>query len=401
MKSFILILTFTIFFVGCAKQAPVVLDNTSKVNISNENNSSSSIKRVEPVTETNVVVEKEYTTFAAMPKTKLIKSSFKDLPDWETENYKTAIDSFVNSCKSKKTKKIYKDLCKGAMNTLDPESFLKQEFIPYKITRPGKKEHGLLTGYYEPRLNGSREKKGKFIYPIYETPNDMFVVDLGKQYPELKNYRLRGRVENNKLIPYYERKEATKKSLDANVICYTDSKIDLFFLEVQGSGRVKLDNGETMFIGYDNQNGHKYKSIGKYLVKIGAIPMKNVSLQSIREWFNKNPHRVDEVLNYNKSMVFFKEKEQPATGSLGLELTPERSIAVDNRYIPLGSMLYLSADMKDECVNKVVMAEDTGGAIKGSVRADMFLGYGKKARAIAGKLKAPLKLWILLPKKGI
>jgi membrane-bound lytic murein transglycosylase A len=126
--------------------------------------------------------------------------------------------------------------------------------------------------------------------------------------------------------------------------------------------------------------------------------MEKISLQTIRTWFKENPSRVDEVLNYNKSMVFFRQKETAASGSLGVVLTPKRSIAVDRNYIPLGSMLYLSADTKKESVNRVVMAQDTGGAIKGCVRADMFLGYGEEAAEIAGELKAPLKLWILLPK---
>lgn len=161
---------------------------------------------------------------------------------------------------------------------------------------------------------------------------------------------------------------------------------------------MSLTNGETIFIGYDNQNGHNYRAIGRYLVEIGALDIDNVSLQSIRAWLKNNPSRVDEVLNYNDSVVYFREKENPAVGSLGLPLTPERSIAVDRRYIPLGSMLYLSAKVKDKSVNKIVLAQDTGGAIKGEIRADLFLGHGEEAMSIAGRLKSPLKLWILLPK---
>ena len=160
-----------------------------------------------------------------------------------------------------------------------------------------------------------------------------------------------------------------------------------------------FENKKTIFIGYDNQNGYPYNSIGRYLADIGAIPLKDISLQSIKGWLEKNPSKIDEVLNYNKSMVFFRQKEQAASGSLGVTLTPKRSIAVDRRYIPLGSMLYLSAKTDEVDFNHIVMAQDTGGAIKGSVRADIFLGYGEEAKEIAGKLKAPLKLWILLPKE--
>lgn len=337
-------------------------------------------------------------TFANMPKTELIESSFDELPNWNSEDYSKALDSFINSCKTSKTKDMYKDLCTEAIDVKDPREFLTSKFMPYMIKSSQNATEGLLTGYYEPELKGSLEKKEPYIYPIYKTPKDLLVVDLGEQYPELKNYRLRGRVEGNRVVPYYEREDVNGRALDAEIICYTDSKIDLFFLEVQGSGRVTLENKETIFIGYDNQNGYKYSSIGKYLVSKNEIPLEDISLQSIKAWLEGNPSRIDEVLNFNKSMVFFKERTKAASGSLGVVLTPIRSIAVDRRYIPLGSMLYLSAQMKDSSLNHIVMAQDTGGAIKGCLRADIFCGYGEEAKEMAGELKAPLKLWILLPK---
>ncbi|MDQ7062116.1 MAG: MltA domain-containing protein [Sulfurimonas sp.] len=242
------------------------------------------------------------------------------------------------------------------------------------------------------------KKTKKYKYPIHETPQDLIIVDLSSIYPKLKNYRLRGKIEGNKLVPYDTRKQSSSKHVPSKIIAYTDSKIDLFFLEIQGSGRVQLDDGKTLYIGYDNQNGHRYRAIGRYLVKIGALKLKNVSLQSIRSWLDKHPSRVNEVLNYNKSVVYFKERENPASGSLGLCLTATRSIAVDRRYIPLGSMLYLNAQIQEEQVSKIVLAQDTGGAIKGAIRADMFLGCGSESREKAGKLKSPLELWILLPK---
>lgn len=336
--------------------------------------------------------------FNDLPQTRLIKSDFNQLPNWSEENYKLALESFVNSCRSSKTQNIYQQLCKQATDSQDPKDFLQSEFIPYEIKKEAGINDGILTGYYEPELKGSLLKTSKFKYPIYETPDDLINVDLSSIYPELKNYRLRGRLQGNKLIPYYTRKEESLRPVNARIICYTDSKVDLFFLEIQGSGRVTLQDGQTIFVGYDNQNGHAYRSIGKYLVQIKAFKSEQVSLQSIKDWLIQHPERMDEVLNYNKSLVYFRKKAQAASGALGLCLTPKRSIAVDRRYIPLGSMLYLSAKIKNENVSKVVMAEDTGGAIKGAVRADFFTGYGEEARDIASGLKSPLKLWILLPK---
>ena len=336
--------------------------------------------------------------FTKLPNTYLIKSSFNELPDFDDENYAEVLEQFISNCTTIKAKRLYGKLCKHTDKITDVKEFLTNSFSPYILSDKEAKQEGLLTGYYEPQLYASLTKSKKYRYPLYETPKDLIIVDLSSIYPALKRYRLRGKIEGNRLVPYDTRAQSKKGDVDADIICYCDSKIDRFFLEIQGSGRIKLDDNSTMFIGYDNQNGHKYRAIGRYLVKIGALELKNVSLQSIKAWLVNNPKRVDEVLNYNNSLVYFKQRKQSATGALGLELTPKRSIAVDRKYVPLGSMLYLSTNINEEKISRVVFAQDTGGAIKGSVRADLFLGAGDKALDIAGKLKSPLKLWILLPK---
>ena len=382
MKTIILITLTLLLFVGCSKEPKPTMEipDLPVCDVAEDENTTSSI------------LSKH------LPKTYLIESDFDELPNWHEENYDEALSNFINSCKTRKTKKLYSDICTKAKKVIDAKRFIQNQFAPYKInTKNGKKE-GLLTGYYEPSINGSLVRTNKYKYPIYTTPKDLITVDLSSIYPHLKNYRLRGKLVGNKLIPYDTRKESGSRSSKSAVICYTDSKIDLFFLEIQGSGRVTLRDGEVMYLGYDNQNGHRYRAIGKYLVKIGALKLKDVSLQTIRAWLDKNPSRVDEVLHYNNSVVYFAQRKNPASGALGLCLTPERSIAVDRRYIPLGSMLYLNADIQDEEVSKIVLAQDTGGAIKGAIRADMFLGFGDKAMNTAGELKSPLKLWILLPK---
>ncbi|MBU1658934.1 murein transglycosylase A [bacterium] len=382
MKSIIYIFIILVSFWGCSIEPKIgKVENIADKNISTQRVSAAKI------------------LFDDLPKTYLLKNEFEQLPNWEQENYLFALNSFIESCRSKNTQILYKDLCEEAKYTPDAKEFLQNRFKPYLINTEDGNDKGLLTGYYEPRLRGSLTKKESYIYPIYKTPDDLIVVDLGSIYPKLKDYRLRGRLEGNKLVPYYTRKETKSSHINADVICYTDSKIDRFFLEIQGSGRVELDNGETIFIGYANQNGHAYRAIGKYLVLQNEMKIEDVSLQNIKAWLYKNPSRIDEVLNYNKSVVYFKQKEHSATGSLGIRLTAKRSIAVDRRYIPLGSMLYLNASFKEREMNSIVLAQDTGGAIVGAIRADLFLGYGEEAMHIAGELKAPLKLWILLPKE--
>ena len=358
MKTILMFMIVTIFFFGCSKE-PKILKKS-------------------------------------MPNTYLLESSFTTLPNWDSENYREALNSFIHSCKTKRTKKIYSELCQKAEATLNAKSFLELNFTPYIISSKESKSDGLLTGYYEPELKGSMTKTPHYKYPLFATPSDLITVDLSSIYPELRNYRLRGKIEGNRVVPYDARGESGSNSSSA--ICYVDSKIDLFFLEIQGSGRVILESGETLFVGYANQNGQKYRAIGRYLVKIGALELKDVSLQSIRAWLDAHPKRVDEVLNYNKSLVYFQVRKRAASGALGLELTPNRSIAVDRKYIPLGSMLYLNSKIANKNISRLVMAEDTGGAIKGAVRADMFLGFTREARNIAGELKSPLKLWIMLPK---
>jgi len=332
-----------------------------------------------------------------MPETYLLKTTFDELPSWKDENYQEALSSFINSCRSKKTRKIYNNLCERAKDTQDAQKFLETAFTPYTIFAKEGENSGLLTGYYEPELRGSLVKTEVYKYPLYATPSDLIVVDLSSIYPKLKDYRLRGKLEGNRVVPYAKRGEEVLSQ--SEIICYVDSKIDLFFLEIQGSGRVTLENEETLFIGYDNQNGHKYRAIGRYLVEIDAIKLEDVSLQSIRAWLEANPSRVDEVLNYNESLVYFKQRKHAASGSLGLELRAFRSIAVDRKYIPLGSMVYLNSKIDEKKISTIVQAQDTGGAIKGAIRADIFLGFGVNAMSSAGKLNSSLQLWVLLPKK--
>ncbi len=308
-------------------------------------------------------------------------------------NFNEVMLLLQKECHIKKVQKLYGTLCKKAAKNQDAKTFIKKNFKLYKI-EDEKREEGLLSGYYEASLYGSMTKHFPFLYPVYSEPDDLVTVELSSVYPKLKSYRLRGRLVDKKVLPYYTRAEMSKSK--ANPICYVDDEVARFFLEVQGSGRIKLDNGETLNVAYANQNGHKYTSIGRYMIEKGYLKQEDVSMQSIERFLKIHPEKRDEILNQNRSVVFFRVSGHAATGALGVELTPRRSVAVDPRYIPLGAMLYIEVPTKD--IHTVVFAQDTGGAIKGALRADFFTGYGKEAMRLAGDLKEPLRMWILLPK---
>ncbi len=297
------------------------------------------------------------------------------------------LQTFYKSCEHQP---LLKGQCDSNITTF--EQFQKH-FLPVKVM--GEQEQGLMTGYYEPLLHGSREKTKRYFYPLYEKPEDMYTVELHEIYPELEGYRLRGKIQGDKIVPYYDRNDIEAGLAKATPICYVDSKIDAFFLQVQGSGKVQLDSGEILNIGYADQNGHRYRSIGRYMYEKGYL--QQVSLQSIKKYLQSNPEKMDEILGYNSSYVFFREREQGATGALGVELTPMRSVAVDRNYVPLGFPLYLKTEEK--VVNRYVVAQDVGGAIKGEIRVDYFFGHGKAAERLAGRMKAPVEVYMFVPRE--
>ncbi|MDD3060453.1 MAG: murein transglycosylase A [Sulfurimonas sp.] len=405
MKNILIITLVSFYFVGCSQTPQPLVQGTSEALSKPIEEAQKSTQKVldeeiqKPLPILELPNKKVLKVCEVMPQTQLVGTEFGFLPEWEKENFQEALAAFVNSCKTTKTQKLYSDLCHRAKESKDAKAFIEKEFTPYQINGDNGDENGLLTGYYEPQLKGSLKKTKVYKYPVYKTPEDLITVDLGSLYPELKKYRLRGKLVDNKIVPYPSRKQMNPLNGPMDVICYVDSQVDLFFLEVQGSGRVSLENGEILYIGYDNQNGHPYRAIGKYLVKINELKLEDVSLQSIKAWLEKNPSRINEVLNYNDSVVYFKESKRPASGALGIELTPKRSIAIDRKFIPLGSLLYMSADVNENKFCNLVVAQDTGGAIKGAVRADLFMGHGEDAMQTAGKLKSDLQLWILLPKE--
>jgi membrane-bound lytic murein transglycosylase A len=233
----------------------------------------------------------------------------------------------------------------------------------------------------------------------------MLTIELGNVFPELQGKRVRGRLQGKKVLPYFDRAALQNNpSLKGKELVWVDSAVDAFFLEVQGSGRVQLSDGSTIRLAYADQNGQAYRSIGRYLVDRGEMTLEESSAPAIRRWLQANPTRTHEVLNSNPSVVFFREEriDDPSIGpkgSLGVALTAGRSVAVDATFIPLGAPLFLATTMpgSDAPLQRLVMAQDTGGAIRGAVRADLFWGFGASAGESAGLMKQEGQMWLLWP----
>ncbi len=316
--------------------------------------------------------------------------------------------AFLRSCTVMARDPRWAQVCTSAPAASDPASlraYFESWFTPFEIADGAGNAWGLLTGYYEPLLRGSREKKAPYIYPVYAVPHDLVRIELSALYPELAHHRLRGRVTGNKLVPYYGRGdiEAGQPSLAGREILWVDDAIALFFLHIQGSGRVILDSGEARRLAYAEQNGHPYRAIGKALVEGGDLQKEEVSLQSIRAWLQGNPSKAAQLMQSNPSYVFFEEQPDSTDGpkgSQGVALTAGHSIAVDPRSIPLGAPVYIEATWPRGGLplNRLAIAQDTGGAIRGAVRADLFLGPGPEAEEAAGRMRQPLRAWVLLPK---
>jgi membrane-bound lytic murein transglycosylase A len=270
----------------------------------------------------------------------------------------------------------------------------EKNFTPFAVSA-GNDSSGLFTGYYEAQIKGSRTKHGAFQTPVYGMPSDLVRVDLGTFIPKLKGEHVSGKVSGHALVPYADRAQINAKGVPAApVLFYTDDAVAFFFLQIQGSGRVAFDNGDSARIAYAGENGQPYTAIGRTLIAEGALTRENVSLQTIRAWLIANPARARAVMETNKSFIFFREAE--GAGAQGTSLTPLGSLAVDLRLHALGVPFYVAADGPDP-VRAVLVAQDTGGAIRGAVRGDIFFGFGAEAERRAGAMKAPGRLFVLLP----
>lgn len=334
---------------------------------------------------------------------------FEDLPGWSTDDLAAGLRAFAAGCPALSAQPTWTAVCAKAQTVLahkdSARAFLETWFLPYRVTGDGGTADGLVTGYYEPLLHGSRIPDERYRYPLYAPPDDLVTVDLADVVPESRNLRLKGRLSGRKLVPYWSRAEieSGRAPVAGRELLWVDDPIDLFFLQIQGSGRVRLADGSRVRVGYADQNGHPYRSIGRLLVERGELRLEDASMQGIKAWARANPDRLSSLLDENPSFVFFRELpagDGGPPGALGVPLTPERSIAIDPRRIPLGAPVFLDTTQpgSPEPLRRLVAAQDTGGAIKGAVRADYFWGFGDNAGALAGRMRQPLRMWVLLPR---
>jgi membrane-bound lytic murein transglycosylase A len=360
------------------------------------------------------------------PAASLQAARWSDLPGWEEDDLAAAWPAFLQSCRGLVGKSRWPDwkaVCEEAATLSGPNGpdepnirrFFESRFTPHRLIRPDGSAQGLVTGYYEPLLRGSRARTAKYSRPVLGVPDDLLTIDLSSVSPELKHLRLRGRLSGRRVIPYYSRAEIEERkaaqSHPEKALLWVDDAVELFFLQIQGSGQVELPDGSRVRIAYADHNGHPYRSIGRVLAERGELPLEKTSMQGIQAWARANPSRLDELLDANPSYVFFHEmplanEEGGVTtgpqGALGVPLTPGRSLAVDPRHVPLGTPVFLSTTepLSDVPLARLMLAQDTGGAIRGAVRADFFWGFGAEAGARAGRMKQSGEMWVLLPVAG-
>lgn len=338
---------------------------------------------------------------------------FEDLPGWQQDQHSEALVALSKGCMRMEKKPEWQPICQAVVSVPQDDDatarqFFEQHFTAHVLKGERGKRKGMITGYYEPLLHGSRQADQRYRYPLYRSPEDMLIVDLASLYPELKGKRVRGRLVGNKVVPYYSREEIDSESspLQGQELLWVDDRDQLFFLQIQGSGRIRLPDGDIIGAGYANQNGHAYRSIGKRLIDMGELEREDVSMFTIKDWLRENPDQAQALLNDNPSYVFFVLRDQVEdgpTGSLNVPLTAERSLAIDPKFITLGYPVWLNTSYPGEQglpLQKLVMAQDTGGAIKGQLRADLFWGTGTRAEHMAGTMKQPGELYILLPNQA-
>nr|VFK24536.1 MAG: membrane-bound lytic murein transglycosylase A [Candidatus Kentron sp. LFY] len=374
------------------------------------------------------------------PRFTLHPVTYGELPGWESDHHGEILPVFLRSCEKIVGYPPTRDfgprvemgkvdhwisLCQEA-GRIDPgdkgqvRHFLERGFTPYAVGVGDRGDHrgddgwtGLFTGYYEPELRGSLQADARFRYPILARPDDLISVDLGHLDDKRRNRRIVGRISEGRLVPYYDRAEIEAGALAGRglEILWLDDPTDAFFLHIQGSGRALLPDGSYLRLGYAGQNGRPYTAIGRKLVASGEMALEEVSMPTVRMWIEANPASGAELMRSNRAYVFFRIRKPDVRidgqfdgpiGAQGVVLTPRRSLAVDPDYIPLGTPLWLvtldPGSDPSRPLRRLVIAQDTGSAIRGAVRGDLFWGSGKKAGDKAGIMREQGHYYLLLPR---
>lgn len=353
--------------------------------------------------------------FACLPSafgaSKLVRQSYQQIPDWNQGHQLNAWQAWQRSCRYDLDKhnlpSNWQRICQHMVKQHpDSDTQARQLFErylrPYLMTNNGKAT-GLFTGYYEPSIPGSLKPTAYYRVPLYARPYNLVRVRIGGSM----RYRLK---VNGHYVRAPSRQAISQGPAlkNTSVIAWIHSKIDRFFLQIQGSGSVQLSNGKRILLGYNGQNGYKYYPIGAYLVDKGYLTRKNVSMQSIKAWLQTHPDQAERVMNLDPSFVFFRKLTTDSPiGAQGVPLSAGYSLAVDRRYTRYGTPVWISTYLPQKSANKIahgaplnrlMIAQDTGGAIKGPVRGDIFWGPGKRAEWLAGHMQSEGKMWVLLPK---
>jgi len=357
---------------------------------------------------------------------RLEATTFDKVPGWAGDSQAEALPVFLRSCEKikthppspsldpdKETRRAadWQQACNAARpvrpgNEIEAQYFFETHFTPYRASNSGNTK-GLFTGYYEPELRGAWQPSPTFRYPIYARPKDLVSIKLGDFRAEFKGQQTAGRLMNGKVTPYPTRADINDGVLKGRQLelLWVDDAIDAFFLHVQGSGQVVFADGSRVRLAFAGKNGHRYTPIGREMVAMGYLSEKKVSLQSIRQWLEANPIAGTEMMERNKSYVFFRllDGDGPI-GAQGVALTPGRSLAVDRKHISLGTPIWLNTTepgRSGKPLRRLVIAQDTGSAIRGPVRGDFFVGFGNAAAEMAGRMNQGGTYFLLLPKKAL
>ena len=352
-------------------------------------------------------------------KVELQPASFDELDGWSDDDFLEISQNIANNCKRilktesdwlgnsdiKVDARLYKAICNDFLQKKfeqadELRSFLEQNFIPFLVLDDGNSQ-GKFTSYYEAEINASFQKDEKYRFPVYGKPNDMFEINLREFDESLPQKRLVGRIEGKKMMPYYDRAHIENEGIDAPVLMWADSLIDVHIMQIQGSAVANMDGGKKVRVGYADNNGLPFRGIGSVLIANKVLPAGKANMIEIKKWLKENPEKARKFMQENRRYIFHRIVEGSGPiGAFGVPLQAGRSMAVDRDIIPLGSLMWLETFAPDgKQLNKLVLAQDIGSAIKGAVRGDYFWGSGgDDVLAMAGSMNSVGKYFILLPK---